>query len=357
MSELTIPSRKFLRLLDYIDRLGIDATKVARAANLSQARLTELSHEVELPAQQYSRLYKAAILQIQKLNQPIPWAAGVGSEAFELMCHCMIGAKTLGEALLLACRFEALTYPLLCHNMRLVEEEGNAVLSYKINIEQSSKLIPGDWDRAAYQDTVAKASGLVVWHALCGWLIGESIETRGVKISAPYLNHDYFKSLRNVFRSDIEFDSAENCLRFNGDQLNRRIVHDPDSLGAFLDNAVFQLIAIEREPASTSAAIRSLIAKDLPKRSPSFAVISEHLHMSESSVRRRLMRENTNYQNLKDEVRCQIAVDKLLNDEIRIADLSEYLGFTEPSSFIRSFKNWTGDTPTTYREKMNALSA
>ena len=75
-----------------------------------------------------------------------------------------------------------------------------------------------------------------------------------------------------------------------------------------------------------------------------------------SSLRRRLQKENTSYQNLKDEVRCQVAIDKLLNEPIKVADLSEFLGFTEPSSFVRSFKNWTGETPKTYREKMQSIA-
>ena len=38
-----------------------------------------------------------------------------------------------------------------------------------------------------------------------------------------------------------------------------------------------------------------------------------------------------------------------------VADLADYLGFTEPSSFVRSFKGWTGETPKSYRDKMQAL--
>ncbi|MCB1843777.1 MAG: helix-turn-helix domain-containing protein, partial [Halioglobus sp.] len=234
---------------------------------------------------------------------------------------------------------------------------GEAVISYEVNVSESSALVPRHWDRADYHKTVALASGLLIWHALCGWLTGESMDIIEAKVSAPYLNDEYFNSLRAVLRVDVQFGANENVLRFDSAQLERRTVHNTDSLREFLDNAVFQLISIEREPASTSAAIRSLIARDLPSRLPSFSTISGYLHMSESSLRRRLLRENTSYQNLKDEVRCQIAIDKLLNEEATVADLAEYLGFTEPSSFIRSFKSWTGDTPAAYRDKVQSLSA
>lgn len=357
MKELQIPARKFIRLFDYLGRIGIDLDAIAALANLSPEAVSALPPDASLPARQYARLWKVAVQEMQKMNHPLPWAAGVGSEAFELMCHCMVGARTLGEALDLATRFESLVYPMIGHNVRLLRMEDRAVLSYRVKTDSDSPLVPQTWDRAEYQETVARASGLLIWHALCGWLVGESLETLELKIDAPYLNDAYHERLAAVFRCPITFEAGENTFSFSPEQLERRTVHTADSLKTFLDNALYELLLIDREPASTSAAIRSLITLDLPAGLPSFASISGQLHMSESSLRRRLQKENTSYQNLKDEVRCQVAVDRLLNEEIKVADLSEYLGFTEPSSFVRSFKSWTGETPKTYREKMRLLAS
>ncbi|KZX58972.1 hypothetical protein A3709_15530 [Halioglobus sp. HI00S01] len=63
---------------------------------------------------------------MQTLKQPLPWAAGVGSEAFALMCHCMISARTPGEALRLAARYEAMLYPMIGHCVELREDDGQA---------------------------------------------------------------------------------------------------------------------------------------------------------------------------------------------------------------------------------------
>ncbi len=356
MNEIQIPARKFVRLFDYLERIGIDTDAVGAVASMSPRAVAALAPEDRLPARQYGRLYKEAVQRMQELKQPLPWAAGVGSEAFELMCHCMIGARTLGEALDLAARFEHLVYPMIGHNMRLERRSDRAVLSYRVKTDRPTPLVPQQWDRAEYRDTVAKASGLLIWHALCGWLVGESLEAMECNIDADYLNDAYHDRLASVFRCPVNFEAGENTFSFPLDQLERRTVHTTDSLQQFLDNALYELLVIDSEPASTSAAIRSLITLDLPSGLPSFADISEQLHMSESSLRRRLQKENTSYQDLKDEVRCQVAVDRLVNEEIKVADLSEYLGFTEPSSFVRSFKNWTGETPRTYREKMRSLA-
>jgi len=99
----------------------------------------------------------------------------------------------------------------------------------------------------------------------------------------------------------------------------------------------------------------SLVSIDLPHGMPSFTAVAESLHMSESSLRRRLQKENTSYQALEDEIRCEVAIDKLLTENAKVADLAEFLGFTEPSSFFRSFKSWTGQTPKSYRERIQFL--
>lgn len=357
MSEITVAVRKFLRLFDYLEKLGLDVESIAAAVDLSHGRISSMGEGEALPARHYSRLYREAVRKMQTLRQPLPWAAGVGSEAFDLMCHCMISGRTLGDALDLAVRYEAMLYPMIGHRVELQREGDEAVLGYRIRFtERGAALAPADWDRADSQDTAAKASGLTIWHLLCGWLTGASLGVNSVEIAAPCLNQAYARNMEQTFGVPAAFDADDNCFRFPLEELERRIVHTPESLRNFLDNAIYELLLMDRQPASTSAAIKSLIVIDLPRGLPSFTSIAEQLHMSESSLRRRLQREETSYQRLKDEVRCQVAIDKLVHEDIKVADLSEYLGFTEPSSFVRSFKSWTGDTPRAYRERMHVLA-
>ena len=359
MSEITVKAGKFQRLLDYMGRIGLDVDAIAATINVAPRSLARLDADVPLPAQHYSHLYKEAVQRMQAEGRPLPWAAGLGSEAFELMCHCMISSRTLGEALRIAERYENLLYPITGYNIRLLDDGADPLvkLSYRINIrEEWADLIPAQWDRAHSVDTVARASGLLVWHAFCGWLTGQTMNARELRVAAPYVNQDYYDSLAGVFQCPIVFDAGENSFSFDREVLQQRLVHTPDSLREFLDNMVYQLIAMEREPASTSAAIKSIVTIELPGSMPSFADIAQTLHMSESSLRRRLQKEDTSYQALKDEVRCEVAINKLLHENAKIADLADYLGFTEPSSFVRSFKGWTGDTPSSYRERMLSLA-
>lgn len=358
MSEITISAKKFVRLFDYLERVGLDVPAIAATANLVPARVEQLDPEQALPAQQYSRVYKEAVQQMQRLKVRLPWAAGLGSESFELMCHCAISGRTLGDALRLAERYDRLVYPLVGYNMRLLDEPGEPYvkLSYRINLEEDdSTLIPEQWDRAAFKTTVARASGLLVWHAFCGWLTGRALVAHELRVAGPFFGQQYYEGLADVFHCPIYFDADENTFSFPREDLDRRVVHTAESLGEFLKNSVYHLIDSEQRPASTSAAIKSLVSVELPNGLPSFPAVAAMLYMSESSLRRRLQQEETSYQAIKDEVRCEVAIDRILNENAKVADLAELLGFTEASSFVRSFKSWTGQTPRSYREKMLAL--
>jgi AraC-like DNA-binding protein len=354
--ELLVPIRKFLRLLDYMERIGLDAGAMAEALGFSAQELQNMPSDQRLPGTDYSRMYKNAVGQMQTLNRPIPWAAGIGSEAHELMCHSIISSKTLGDALDMAARFDQMVYPMIGYRMHVERFESHFELHYQIRTESEDNIfVPEDWDRAPHYETVARASGLLVWYAFCGWLIGRSIDLQAVEVSAPAVSEAYRDGLQNVFHCPLQFDAGDNKLVMPLEYLERRLVHTSGSLQEFLKNAVYGLIELTDKPSSTTAAIRSLIKLDFSEGVPSFEQMASSLHMSESSLRRRLLKEDNSYQNIKDQVRCEIALEHLRREDTRINDLAELLGFTEPSSFVRSFRGWMGVTPKVYRDSLKPV--
>lgn len=71
--------------------------------------------------------------------------------------------------------------------------------------------------------------------------------------------------------------------------------------------------------------------------------------MSAPTLRRRLKREGTTFQRLKDEARCEAAKLCLNRHDLSINEVALEMGFTDPSAFHRSFKKWTGKTPGQFR--------
>ena len=286
----------------------------------------------------------------------LPWMAGLGSDAFRLMCHCLISSRTLGEALALAQAFNRLTYPQTGYRMEFERGAASACLTYQVRGSDVEALYDPDvWSGRENYDAILLSSGLRVWYTLCGWLTGREMVLDGVRIAAPCASRRIGDTLEKLFHCPVHYEAADNALFFPQSLLDYKIVQTPESLARFLDNALYHLILTDSTPSSTSAAVKSLLGQDFKNGLPSFEDMADSLHMSASSLRRRLLKENTSYQQLKDQCRREAAIAYLRREDLKIGKVGELLGFAEPSSFVRSFRSWTGMTPKAFRQGVPPL--
>jgi AraC-like DNA-binding protein len=82
---------------------------------------------------------------------------------------------------------------------------------------------------------------------------------------------------------------------------------------------------------------------------PSIDAVAHQLHYSVRTLCRRLEAEGTTFQGIKDEVRRDIAIQRLTQSEDAIAAIAYDVGFDNPTAFHRAFRHWTGSTPAAYR--------
>ncbi|WLD58924.1 AraC family transcriptional regulator [Salinispirillum sp. LH 10-3-1] len=80
--------------------------------------------------------------------------------------------------------------------------------------------------------------------------------------------------------------------------------------------------------------------------------IAGDLGMSGRHLNRLLARENTTFKILADQVRLQLAKDRLIDGE-KTAEIAHATGFSDESSFTKAFKRLTGQTPTEFKAQVN----
>ena len=59
--------------------------------------------------------------------------------------------------------------------------------------------------------------------------------------------------------------------------------------------------------------------------------------------------EGAGFQQIKDELRRDAAIEYLLHTPLPLLDIANRVGFSEASTFHRAFKQWTGVAPGEYR--------
>ncbi len=73
--------------------------------------------------------------------------------------------------------------------------------------------------------------------------------------------------------------------------------------------------------------------------------VSSFLFISERTLHRRLNEKNISYLKIKDEVRKKLSIYLLCSERYAIKEISHFLKFNSPASFVVSFKRWYFCTP------------
>lgn len=295
--------------------------------------LEDVVHEPKsrVTAYQYSQLIKNIWLE---MNDEYMGLGKVPSPlgSFAMMCHAVIHCPTLETAFKRAYRFYGLF--LYLPKFELIIDDDYAT----IILDESQMNDP---------DHFLVESLMVIWHRFGSWLIGRRINLIEANFSfPPPINHSEY---RRMFYCDIKFDSPFTGMKFPVKFLKEKLVQNETTLRNFLKHSPADLLARPDEGNSLVAQIRSIIGDDLSQELPNFEFVADALHTSPQTLRRRLKEEGLTYQELKDQMRRDTALYYLGRGDLSIQDVSEKLGFSEPSTFHRAFKKWTGITPGAYR--------
>lgn len=78
--------------------------------------------------------------------------------------------------------------------------------------------------------------------------------------------------------------------------------------------------------------------------------IAGDLNLTKRTLQRRLQSQNTNFAQLRDDLRFHYAIKYLIDDNLSVDLVSRALDFSDRTSFTNAFKRWTGLSPSTFRK-------
>ena len=333
----TISVRLVLEALCELRRLGVDDTALLVEAGIDGELLVQPEGRVSSEA--YARLWLAIARQMDDeffgMNQR---RMKVGSFAF--MARAAAKELTLGAALQGALRFLHLVFD--DFSPRLEVRDGLAA----IVIDEA----PGQACRAFGYFTL-----WLIIHGLGCWLAGRRIDVLGIQLRCP--QPDYIEDYQVMFTRNLQFARGQSRLLFNADNLQVPIRRSPHELKRFLAGAPGNILVRYRDPQSLGARVKAHLRGLSPAQWPDVEALAAHFHIAPSTLRRKLSLHGQSYQGLKDQVRRDLAIASLNNDESNFTDLACELGFADSSAFYKAFKKWTGSTPGQYRALIHAEHA
>lgn len=85
--------------------------------------------------------------------------------------------------------------------------------------------------------------------------------------------------------------------------------------------------------------------------------VAETLCMSPRTLKRKLQQQGTSFLLMLEETRCEDARQLLQHSDLPIADIGTRLGYENPANFSRAFLRWTGESPSTFRNRQRHTGA
>ncbi len=263
---------------------------------------------------------------------------GLDSEAmrpgsFALICRSMPLSRTLGQGLSRALKgFDLFLSELKGH---LTADDRSAHLTLEVHQPDASR-------RAFAHEILA-----TVLHGMVCWMAGQHVPITLAAFSYPRPAHG--DEYHGMFGPEVQFDAPATVLTFEAHWLARPLTLNEAAVRSFLAKAPLSLFVKYRDPHSWAARTRKTLRAIPPAAWPLHDEISLQLGVTGSTFTRRLAREGTSYQQIKDGLRRDRAIRLLSDTPQGIADIAAAVGFEEVSAFHRAFRRWTGTSPGRYR--------
>jgi AraC-like DNA-binding protein len=258
--------------------------------------------------------------------------------SFAMLCHSVLGCKTLGQALDRSLRFYALI---------LDDISGTSERDLK-----EARIVLHERAAGASQRVFAHELLLMLLYGVSCWLVGRRIPILRTEFSYPEPAHS--AEYRLMYCADLRFDRPNTVIAFDASYLDLPVVQNERSLKEFLRTAPESILLKYKNGSSLSARVRRRLRQCLPGEVPDFDALADELNMTPATIRRRLHEEGESYQSIKDQLRRDLAISYLSHSSRSVMEIALELGFSERSAFHRAFRKWTGASPGEFRRTLQA---
>jgi len=330
--NLTIPASLISPVLRYVSTKGINFKELLSAVNIDP--LSQSSPYARLSLEEMDRIYRQAMLLTKDENLGLHAGECAGYGCLSIVGNITRHCRTIGESLIKVVEYSDIAGDGFRMDIKR-EKKGLVIIDYTIMhsdvhlVRQHVECIFSSFMKAS-----TNSAGK----------IPKPVEVR-FKHKAPQDTSEH----QRIFQAPLLFNSSMNAIVWKESFLDiPTILPNPELLFVFEQHAK-QVISEMHANQPFTKKVSLILIKNLSKESFHRKDIADELNMSEKTLHNRLRKENTTYWKIINEIRKKLAVSHLKNGELSIKEIAYLLGFSGHDAFFRSFKRWTGLSPTEYR--------
>ena len=173
-------------------------------------------------------------------------------------------------------------------------------------------------------------------------------ELAPTKVTFWHPEPDNTSKYYSYFQCPVEFNAGVDSMIFSLHVVDKELSGSDTQLAKLNDQVLIQYLnALTQD--DLIARIKAVIVKELPSGNVSNVMVAHELYISSRTLQRRLKELGTTFKKVYEDCRRELAEQYVAEGKISLTEISFILGFTEISSFSRSYKRWTGHSPNAER--------
>lgn len=162
--------------------------------------------------------------------------------------------------------------------------------------------------------------------------------------------------VKEVLGCDVVFGAPENRMYFPVSLLAHPSPHaEPELLDLHERFASEQIARLEKK--DIVGQVERIVAELLDSGEVTLDGVAERLGIKARTLRTRLTEAETSFNQVLADFRYRLARQLLATTDESIDEIVYLTGFSEPSTFYRAFKRWSGMTPIEYRKTAQGKDA
>ena len=183
-------------------------------------------------------------------------------------------------------------------------------------------------------------------------LLGADHGSGAIQIEFSHQRPCYIEDFSRYLGCEPEFGKAETRVSLPTAWLERPLQTADDTVEKVCSLQCDALVQQLGPADELVDRVRRLILAVPPSRSPKLEAVATSLMMSTRTLERRLQASGTSFRRIDNDVRMQLADEYLGAGYLSTKEVAYLLGYSQPGTFYRAFKNWHGVTPGEFRRSL-----
>jgi AraC-like DNA-binding protein len=337
-SERIYSAWKIVPLVTHLEAFGVERAMALAGSGIPLEALTD--PERHISRAQIMRVFQNFMRLCPDHMSPLELGASFQLSDYGLYGYALFSSPTVGDAVRFALAFRQLATPIVDVTLMKVGDQAAWVLNTFPELNANADVVRFVTE---YQTGIM----LALYRAIAGPLFHFTSADFAYPVPPGMANY------KLVLQAEVRFHAARTELRFSSEWLAQRPLGANPLTFKIVESTCEQLISqIDDERGITGDLYRRLMAR--PGHFPSLTEMAAEMGLSARALRHAMAKNGLTFRGALDEVRFRLSAGYLRQTDMSLTSIGQRLGFAAPSTFMRSFKRWSGQTPQEFRDQPNA---